>query len=436
MVTLVPLTSLDPAAAAAWDQRNPFLAIIVNALGLHRAYSSPIFLVAVVLLTASTAACSWERMRAAVREWRGQCTVSASAIERVRTSPTSVIEVGEGIDEAEALRRASTALSRLHVRVRRESGLLVGSGGAVGFLGSPLFHWALVGLFVFAGAGQATRYEGYVNMIAGDTFADAPKTYSLDLSRAPLAGDWAFTGAQLTLVRIDFDHSLGGAARGRAPLMRLTREGTAQSERWVFPNSPLRYGPILVQRATSGPALVGTVETAGALGRQPIRLYYDEQSRSPRQFRVGDPAAATTLTVEVVPVGGQKVGVVVVAPSRMATQTIGVGETAILADGATFTVEDLTYYMQLQVVNDRSVPWVYAMFILGIVGMVLTTFVPPRTIHVMMVGDPDGPRLHVVTMHRKNDPAFPRRAERILQEGVAGRPVPDAPGTDEGDGTS
>ncbi len=348
----------------------------------------------------------------------------------------SVIEVGEGVAEAEALRRASTALTRLRLRVRHESGLLVGSGGTVGLLGSPLFHWALVGLFVFAGAGQATRYEGYVNMIAGDTFADAPETYSLDLTRAPLSGDWAFTGARLTLARIDFNHSLGGEVRGRAPLMQVTREGASPRERWVFPNSPLRYGPLLIQRATSGPALLGTVETTGTLGRQPIRLYYDEQSRAPRQFSAGPPATATTVTVEVVPVGGQKVGVVVVAPARTATQTIGVGETAILADGATFTVDDLTYYMQLQVVNDWSVPWVYAMFILGIVGMVLTTFVPPRMIHVMMVNSPDGPRLHVVTVHRKNDPAFPRRAERTLQEGVAGKPAPDAPGTDEGDGTS
>lgn len=171
VVTLVPLTSLDPAAAAAWDQRNPLLAIIVNALGLHRAYSSPIFMAAAVLLTASTAACSWERSRAAAHEWRGRRAVSLSAIERIRTSPTSVIEVGEGVDEAETLRRASAALTRLHLHVRRESGLLVGSGGAVGLLGSPIFHWALVGLFVFADAGQATRYEGYVNMLAGDTFA-------------------------------------------------------------------------------------------------------------------------------------------------------------------------------------------------------------------------------------------------------------------------
>ena len=158
-----------------------------------------------------------------------------------------------------------------------------------------------------------------------------------------------------------------------------------------------------------------------------LRLYYDESSKSPRQFSALDPAQGTTLTVEVTPAGGKKVAVTVLgAGSRPGTQTIGVGEAATLAEGVTFRVDALTYYVQLQVVNDWSVPWIYAVFVLGILGMVMTTFVPPRMIRVTVVDGAEGLRLHIATTQRANDPAFPRRAERTLREGLADFAVPVA----------
>ena len=427
VVTLVPLESLDRDAAAAWDLQNPLLALVVNALGLHRAYSSPIFIVGALLLTASTAACAWERTRAAFRTWRARTATSGALLQRLQMSPLTIIELDQGIDAEEALSRNAASLRRLRMRVQREPELLTGTSGALGLTGSPLFHWALVGLFVFVALGQLTRYEGYVNMVVGDTVQDAPAAYSVDLARGPLSGLAGFTGDAINVNELDLDHNVGGVARGRAALVRLSRDGTTLQEQWVFPNSPLRQGPLTIHRATSGPVLVGTVATLGTAGPQALRLYYDESSKSPRQFSALDAAQGTTLTVEVTPVGGRKVTVTVRGTgSRPGTQTIGVGESATLAEGMTFSVDALTYYVQLQVVNDWSVPWIYAMFGLGILGMVMTTFVPPRTIRVMVLDGERGLLLHVATTQRNNDPAFPRRAERTLREGLADFAVPVA----------
>lgn len=420
IATLVPLESLGRDAAAAWDLRHPVLAVVVNALGLHRAYSSPGFIAAVLLLTASTAACAWERTRSAGRAWRARHATSATALQRLQTAPMIVIALDGTIDPEEALARSATSLRRLRMRVHREPRLLTGESGALGLAGSPLFHWALVGLFVFAALGQLTRYEGYVNVVVGDTVEDAAATYSVDLARGPLSGLAGFTGLGMTVSELDLDHDVAGVERGRAALVRLSRGGTTLREQWVFPNSPLRQGPLTIHRATSGPVLVGTVAALGSGDRQPLRLYYDESSKAPRQFSAVHPTRGTTLTVEVTPLGGRKVRVTVLgAGSQSGAQTIGVHETATLAEGMTFSVDALTYHVQLQVVNDWSVPWIYSMFVLGILGMVMTTFVAPRMIRVMAVDAAGGLRLHVATTQRVNDPAFPRRAERMLREGLA-----------------
>jgi len=437
VVTLVPLESFGGDAVAAWDARHPLLAAVVNAFGLHQAYSSPVFIAFAVLLTASTAACAWERTRVAMRAYRARrCAMPSSALEHLRTFPAIRIELVEGVAGAEALARSTRACRRMRMRVSQTPDLQSGDSGALGLAGSPLFHWALVALFIFAAAGQLTRYEGYVNMVVGDTVLDAPSAYSADLDCGPLSSFLGFTGAEMELGELDLDHAVGGVERGRAALVRLTRGGATLKEQWVFPNSPLRYGSLSIQRANSGPILVGNVSISGDVSQEAIRLYYDESSKSPRRFSVVEPARGTTLEVEVTPLGGQKVLVAVVGEeSQLATQTIGLGETATLAEGVTFTIDALTYYVQLQVVNDWSVPWIYATFVLGIIGISLTTFVPSRTIRVMVVDGPAGARLHVMTTQRKNDPAFPRRAERILREGLAelARPAVDSSEKREGD---
>ena len=433
--TLVPLESVDPAAVLRWDSEHPVLAVVVQALGLHRAFSSPVFLAAMALLTASTAACAWERTRDAVRDWRARGAVSTAAVRRLREAPTFSLPAPREGDGASALEAAAAALRSLRMRVRRGRAVVEGSSGAVGLLGSPVFHWALVGLFLAAGLGQLTRYEGFANVLEGESVADSPGSYAVALYRGPLGG--GFTGLTLRVKEVATSHTVAGIPRGITPLVELARGGTVLVSQWVYPNSPLEFGPLVVHRAEAGPAFLGTLRSASASSTGTVVLYYGQGALVPRSFDVGDPAKGDTLTVQVVAVPGEKVAVSLPKESRFTTRTAGRGDTVELREGLTLRVDALTSYAQLKVVNDSSVPWIYGMFAMGIIGVTITVFLPPRTVRVMLVESAErtgrdvrmgfeGPSLHVLVTHRRSDPAFVGRVERelraVLSAGPAGPP--------------
>jgi len=122
------------------------------------------------------------------------------------------------------------------------------------------------------------------------------------------------------------------------------------------------------------------------------------------------------------------VEVVVRGESIAQTRTAGVGDVLELVPGESMTIDGLTYAAQLKVVNDWTVPWLYLMFALGILGVGAAVFVPSRSVSIAMVKVSDpllraGSRaafaLHVRYTHRRNDPAFPRLLEEALTRAVA-----------------
>lgn len=423
VTTLVPLESVNPARVAQWDLQHPRLAVIVGVLGLHRAYSSPVFLAAALLISLSTAACSWERTRWAWRAWRARGVVSPSALARLKTHPTLTISDGVSQDRDAALDVAAGHLRSLGLRVRRGPSLVEGSSGALGYVGSPLFHWALVGLFLFAGLGQFMRYEGYANILVGETRRDVPESYTVDLNAGRLAS--AFTGLALTVKEIDLEFAADGVPRGAVPYVTLTDGDRQLKSQWVYANNPLRYGPLLVHGVSVGAAFVGTVRVQQTQEQQRIVLYFDPANPSAGTFDLPDPVTGSTIRAAVTQAPGQRVRVVSRVGSQTASQTVAEGQTATLSKGVTLSVEQLAEYAQIKVVNDWSVLLVYAMFVLVCAGAALTVFVAPRVVRVIAIEAPDESiRIHAQVVNRKNDPAFRRQVKRALsQNDVSAPPV-------------
>ena len=412
VTTLVPLQSVNPALVAQWDLQHPRLAVLVGILGLHRAYSSPVFIAAAVLVTLSTAACSWERTLWALRGVRSGTTVSEAAARRIKEQPSFTVGV-DVADRDQALDAVAGRLRAVGLRVRRGPSLMQGTSGHVGYLGSPLFHWALVGLFMFAGLGQLTRYEGHTNILVGASNQDAAESYSQTLNTGRFARP--YTGVMFTLEQLDLDFSANGVARGASPLVAVSDNGSLVQRQWVYPNKPLRYGSLLVHNVLSGPAFVGTVKVEQTDEQQRIVLYFDPANPVPGTFELPDPTTGEIIKTAIAPVVGQRVSVTAQTGSRLATDVVATGEAATLAEGVTVRVDQLTEYSQLKVVNDWTVPWVYAMFVLICVGATISVFVSPRTVRVMSVESADGSfRLHVVVSHSVSDPAFSGRIERLM----------------------
>jgi len=412
VTTLVPLQSVNPALVMQWDIEHPRLAVLVGILGLHRAYSSPVFIAAALLVTLSTAACSWERTLWALRGMRSGTTVSEATARRIKEQPSFVVG-GKLTDRDQALDVAAGRLRAVGLRVRRGPSLMQGTSGHLGYLGSPLFHWALVGLFMFAGLGQLTRYEGHTNILVGTTNQDAAQSYSQNLNRGRFARP--YTGVMFTLEQLDLDFSANGVARGAAPLVAVSDRGSLVRKQWVYPNRPLRYGSLLVHNVLSGPAFVGTVKVKQTGEQQRIVLYFDPENPVPGTFELPDPTTGETIKTAIAPVVGQRVSVTAQAGSKLATDVVATGEAATLADGVTLRVDRLAEYSQLKVVNDWTVPWVYVMFALICVGATISVFVSPRTVRVMAVEGAEGSmRLHVLVSQSASDPAFSGRIERLM----------------------
>lgn len=425
--TLVPLASLDPVAAQKWDSAHPALSAVVNALGLHRAYSNPFFVAAVGLLIATTFACAWERSSQAWKAWSAVGVVTPAELNRLEHAPTVSLSIDE-TERDDLLSNAEAALEGLGMRTRRGPTLLEGSRGVFGLLGSPLFHWMLALAFLFAALGQLTRHEGTIRVVLGSSVTDDADAYLPGALRGGLFGS-GYSGLSIGLTEINDEYVVGGIDRGRTPHIEVSSGGAVRASDWVYPNNPLVYGGITIHRGDTNPALVGTLLAKSDGAETPVVLYYDFGEVTAQHFTFVDTSTEETVTVSVLPIRGGQVQVARVAPSFLGTVTVSPGEAVPVTDNVSFTADSLTYYVTLRVVNDWSVRWIFAAFALGIAGLALTVFVPPRVVRVAaraVRGDEAhaaGKRtLRVTVRAARSDPAFALRVAEALAQAYGAEP--------------
>ena len=404
---------------------SSFVSSIAKVLGLDHPFSAPLFIVAIGLVTLSTAACAWDRTRSAARSFapRGH---AGDRVERILESHQCVVVVdAASFDRESAIDTAAGVLRRFGLTTRISDALLTGTRWPVGLVGSAVFHWALVGTFVFAGLGQLTRYEGYANVVRGQSTRDIAASYSADLTHGSLFRGW-FSGLTLGVADVDLDHQVNGASRGPAALVTLSSGDREIKRQWVYPNSPLRYGSMLVHDAATVPVFLGSIRSDMSSDVRKVTIQFDIASRAPQEFSFVDDATGKKVDVTLVPLGGRRVDVAVNDGGSTRTRTAGVGERVELVAGQHLTVDSLTYAAQLHVVNDWSVPWLYAMFALGTLGVTAAIFSPVRAVSVAIVGG-EGKNgaaplaLNVRYSSGRNDPAFPRLLEETLTGALTGQ---------------
>lgn len=393
-------------------------------------YRSPIFLAIAVLLTASTAACAWERTRAALKNAPVRLP-SPPTIERLRTRPGIVVSASAGADQ---LGQAERALRRLRMRVVRTGDVLEARTGLAGAFGSPIFHWALALLFVFVALGQLTRAEGSMGVVAGHSKPDAPESYG-SIETGPWAG--ALTGRTIAVPAVETSFTANGVDQGMTPLIEIRdAQGDVLTSGYAYPNHPVRYRSMLIHADTDGLGAVVSVAGAGETMTQQVLLDFKDDSAEvePGILGIGDSSGATLFTVMLEPTSDSTVAnpLVRVRASRGESMpdtapeidmVVPCGGSVELPDGLTLTVIDLTKYARLTVVDDWSVYWIYALFVLAVIGLVMALFFPLRAVRVLAIDDSDGARLHVAVRHGRGDPHFPGRVETVLREAMEAEEV-------------
>lgn len=420
--TLVPLGDPREPRIVSWTAANPDLAPIVGSLGLHQPFTTPVFVVVAVLLTLSTAACSWERTRSALAFWRATRPKAWRGDDHGK--PTFAVAAANASDSDANTRRALKTLGMSAVHDPGPNTAVVAASYRTAIFGSPVFHWALVALFVSAGLGQLTRAEGELIVVDGASVTDARESYPAALATGPMFGE-RFTAAEIAVEAIESDLVVEGVARGDSPRVRVTRDGAVLAQGPVYPNNPLHFGGVAIHRGDLGPALRITFDFPDGqrLADLPVPLpNTDHSGRAMGHAELADQGTGDRVFLTFTQATGGRVAVST-GESETQTAPIAAGEKVTLSDGLVVTVEKLTVFSRLVVVNDHTVPFIYISFVLACMAGVVALMIPPRA--VVAVYREQYRDTAVWILRKRIDPAFPARVRRAF--GVTDPPPTEEP---------
>ncbi len=397
-------------------------------------FTDPFFLAAATIFTASTAICAQERARGAVALLRGWRDPSSAAVDHLAVASGRHIEVPEGAEEALTL--GESALVRLGMRcVPRDDGVFA-HRNAWAALGSPVFHYALAGLFLFAGLGQLTRWEGIVGVMEGGSIEDSPANYHT-YTPGPLATH--LDARSFAVDDFDTNYVHRDVERGPAPLATLLVDGAEVRSQRVYPNNPLRYGSLYVHQLEYGIGIVLSVlGPDGELrGSAPAAFDFDELSPdgtlSIEAFAEGRPAEeyAVSISVPLDEEGGryfrrvpEQPGFLVSFPDSGDSAAafpleVAVGERVALPNGSGWlVVDEVAHQVWLFVVDDWTIPFIYLFLVVSCVGATVALLVPPRAAFLRYEMAPSA-RLVLVTRSRRIDPGFGRAARNAIETALA-----------------
>jgi len=431
--TLVPQEFTNARRAAAWAAANPLAARVARFVGLDDAFASPVFIAAIALLCASTIVCAVARTKSARTAMRSGA-LSRQAIQALEDRPAFVVgPVSEG-GEGDVLERVASALSVAGFRVRSGPRLLEGTKRLWGALGSPVFHWALVGLLVVVAAGTLSRAEGLLVIPVGDSVVDETAAYDGRVQEAPLYR--GHSGLEFSAEDFELNTRVGGILQGPTAMIVLRRDGQEVARRRVYPNSPLRFGSLLVHRSEQwGYAPLISVETSSGEVVGSTRAHILSTSTGPggigpAQLELsGADGAVAVVAVEIPYEGTAPDGSKALSRSLQLTVrksgeassapvVVEQGDTIAFGRDYVLRFAERGYFVTVSVADDWSVPWIYGLFVLAGIGVSVALLVPPRRVWVRRVERQGATYLHVRARHSRGDPNFPEHIARVISDSV------------------
>lgn len=430
--TVVPQTSRGPAEAAAWAASHTAIEPVARLLALHSIFSSPAFLLLVLMLVLSTAACAWQRTGVSVRAWR-EGPLPQSVVKRLAAHPAATYPVPPEISDGDARGRAASSLRAIRLHVEQHDQTIRGEAGRFGLLGSPVFHWTLVALVLVVGLGRLTRWEGAIGVPVGHVVPNTAASYR-GLEKGPLTPG-PEGGLGIGVKELIVDYRQGATDRGQASFVTVYKGGSPVASQRVYANSPLRYGSLLIHQNDVGYAGVVSIESTGSdAASTTVLVDFAPGTKlgvKPQSLDVDVPGAPTgQLTVAILPRAGS-VGATP-PPARAlvgvrfqganATYTITGGQSVPLPGGARMRLSDLSYYARLSVADDWSIYPMYFLFGLTTIGLSIAVFAPRRTVWLLLIDSHEGRQLNVVVRHARRDPAFAVRVKEAIESSMDPRP--------------
>lgn len=413
--SIVPQGGSAAADVSAWASEHPAIEPIVRALGLHAAFSSPLFIAIAAVLGLSTALCAWRRTKVALHRSGTLRRSSLADDASIQHEHDFAISLPPGVGGDDALSTAAYELKALGVKTKRRSGVLEAVSGRWTAWGSPIFHWALLGLLVVLLVGNSLRAEGLMGVAVGQIKSDTPQSYGI--FHAGLLRSWVRVHRFIRVDQFEIDYRTGGVDRGPTPTVSLLDgNGKLIKQQRVYPNHTLKSGSLTIYPSAYGlAATISQVNASGqtvGTGTQLVDFSTDASGGTVPVGGIavlnssGAMAYRATVTVPLDQGDGGTFDQVPANPSAtivvtdsdgkvVARDTIAQGKQLAVPGDMHLLLNGVTYYARLQVVDDWTVPLLYAGLLVALVGLAIATLARQQIVLVTIETGSEGSALLV-----------------------------------------
>ena len=414
--TFVPQGAVGNAKVAAWVAANPQWEALARALGLHSLFTAWYFVAPAALLAASTVVCSWRRTK--VAHTRSLMLREAKAADGAlpgRADYSIPLGTAGGANSSAALAGAEAALAELGIRGSRCGNVFVAASAPWSVWGSAAFHWALVLIFLTLAMSALFRADGLMGVTEGEAVKDEAAAYRV-LTTGPLH-DWSAVNRKIFLNQLRRDYVVDGMDRGASPdVSVLDSNGVVVARQVIYPNNLLHTGTLTIHNSAWGlaPRFELLDKSGSSIATSSVLLDLPSKptgSTGSDEFeltgRDGKAAVVVRVTVPLDRQGGKpvdrmprrpKAKVELLTPDGKPTggATLGAGEKLALPNGASLRLERVAYYARLSVMDDPTIPLLYASLAAALAGMTFALLVRQRLV-VVALSDEDGePHLDVL----------------------------------------
>jgi cytochrome c biogenesis protein ResB len=413
LASIVPQGSASTKEVADWAASHAAIEPLVRATGLHQAFSNPLFIALVVLLGISTSICAWDRTKVAARRSRTLRDAALGDSVALVENHDFEITCSGALSPSDALSIAQKTLNPLGVRTKARDGMIVGVSPRWTVWGSPVFHWALLGLLVVLLLGNMLRAEGLMGVAVGETKPDLPASYG-KVSAGPLF-DWRRVQRSIRVDAFEANFATGGVNRGPTPTVSLL-DGTGRviKTQRVYPNMMLKSGSITIYPSSFGLATVTSIVTTNGavIGRGTQLVDFSAEASggtAPAGYvdmldASGTPIYAAKLSVPLDRAGNQLVNQLPQDPSARVVvisrdgrvvedRLIRPGETLSAPGSLGLRLDGITYYARLKIVDDWTIPLLYLGLFVALAGLSVATLVRQQIVFATAIDGPDGLRL-------------------------------------------
>jgi hypothetical protein len=389
----------------------------VRMLGLHQAFTSPVFAACVVALFVSTSLCAWRRTRVAMHRGRALSKAALADQQSVMESHDLEIPCDPALSTPEVLSIAFETLGGLDIRTKRRGDVLSAVSPSWAVVGSPVFHWALVALIVVIFASSLQRSEGLMGVAVGQTKPDAEASYAPETLHTGPLHDWSGVRRSVRVDAFDLEFETGGIKRGPTPTVSvLDGEGRVIETQRVYPNQQLKTGSLSVYPSAYGLSVALSMIHASGAETEGLVQLVDFSDTAPEGTvpaglsaiydNKGNPELIVAVTVPLDGASGQfhkalpedpaaRVVVTSMDDEILVDRIVSPGEEVALPTGDSLRVESIGYYARLQVVDDWSTIPLYACLVAATIGLTIAFMTRQQIVLATVIEGPEGARLAV-----------------------------------------